>query len=68
MSSWRALLCCALTLGSCVHSSDATHDAPTVRTKGGDSATVRIHVLIAKGELTEAEQLLHRLLPMLCRC
>jgi hypothetical protein len=29
-----------------------------VRTKGGDSATVRIPILIANGELTEAEALL----------
>jgi hypothetical protein len=58
MTPWRALLCCALTLGSCVHSSGAARDEPTVRTKGGDSATVRIPILIAKGELTEAEALL----------
>jgi len=60
MSFWRALLCCALTLlsGSCAHSSAAARDEPTVRTKGGDSATVRIPILIAKGHLTEAEQFL----------
>lgn len=42
----------------CAHTSRATPDEPTVRTKGGDSATARIPVLIAKGQLTEAEQLL----------
>lgn len=60
MSSWRALLCCWMMLvpGGCVHHSRAALDEPTIRTKGGDSATARIPVLIAQGQLVEAEQLL----------
>jgi hypothetical protein len=60
MSVWRAWLCCGLMLipSGCIHSPGAARDEPTVRTKGGDSATARIPVLIAKGQLTEAEELL----------
>jgi len=56
MGAWRALLCCGVVQApvGCVH----TSDEPTVRTKGGDSATVRIPILIANGQLVEAEQLL----------
>ncbi|HVG61037.1 MAG TPA: hypothetical protein VNA24_20930 [Hyalangium sp.] len=56
MRVWRALLCCGVMLVpvGCVH----TSDKPTVRTKGGDSATARIPILIANGQLAEAEQLL----------
>lgn len=57
MGAWRALLCCGAMLvpGGCVHTSSGE---PAVRTKGGDSATVRIPILIANGQLVEAEQLL----------
>jgi len=60
MCVWRALLTCGVMLvpAGCVHTSTVTPDEPTVRTKGGDSATARIPVLIAKGQLTEAEELL----------
>lgn len=60
MGVWRAVLCCGVMLvpGGCVHTSSATADKPTVRTKGGDSATARIPILIAEGKLVEAEQIL----------
>jgi len=60
MCVWRTLLCCGVMLipSGCTHTSEAPPDEPTVRTKGGDSATFRISLLIARGELTEAEALL----------
>jgi hypothetical protein len=60
----RVLLWCTLTLlpGGCSHRLAAERDEPTVRTKGGDSATARIPVLIAKGQFTEAEELIARFL------
>jgi hypothetical protein len=60
MRVWRALLCCGVMLvpAGCAHTFDTTPEEPSVRTKGGDSATARIPVLIARGQLTEAEELL----------
>ncbi|KFE68538.1 hypothetical protein [Hyalangium minutum] len=56
MCVWRFFLCCGVMLipAGCAH----TPAEPTVRTKGGDSATTRISTLIAQGQLTEAEELL----------
>ncbi|HEX8699610.1 MAG TPA: hypothetical protein VF815_12280 [Myxococcaceae bacterium] len=53
----------------CSHGSSATHDGPEhwasqemgVRAKGGDSLTARVPVLIANGQLAEAEALIAQL-------
>jgi hypothetical protein len=47
-----------LVAAGCAHVSEAGPHEPGVRTKGGNSATVRVSMLIAKNQLTEAEQLL----------
>jgi hypothetical protein len=60
-----------LVAAGCSHGSSAVRDAPVeqwttedtgIRTKGGDSVSSRIPILIARGELKEAEELLKHLL------
>lgn len=63
---WKAWGSITLLLTSCGHGAvrqrDTLHHSHPmddgVRTKGGDSATLRIRVLIAKGEYAQAEVLI----------
>ena len=60
MFDGKGLVCFGLVLlaSGCVHSARTSSHEPTERTKGGDSATLHIQALIARGQLSEAEALL----------
>ncbi len=60
MPGWREVLCYGLVLllGGCSRAPSTVRGEPTERVKGGDSATLHIRALIAKGQLAEAEALL----------
>lgn len=47
-----------LWLGACAHDSGPLPTQEGVRTKGGDSATLRVPAMIARGEYAEAEALI----------